>query len=468
MLWLALHFPRFAMEVYARSASLPHPFAVAEQQGRHARVVDCNEAAAQRGVRRGMVLAAARAMAPELVLRWRDMAAEAQCLAGVAAWAGRFTPTLSLQPPHGLLLEISGCLRLYQGYENLLAQVQSGLDELGYQACAASAPTPHAAWLLACAGRFRCVYEADELEAALHDLPMESLRQPEEVRQGLASIGARTLEDCWRLPRAGLARRFGTALLDELDRALGKVPEAREIFVAPPSFRRRLELPAGTADAEALLFAAHRLLLELEGFLTLRQAGVQELELSCCHERVPASKVSLGFARPERQAGRMRLLLREMLGRARLAAAVVALVLEARHILPLPGKNAELLPDAGARGDGDLLLERLRARLGKAAVHGLAPAADHRPERAWRACEAGEGAALPVAVHRPLWLLPQPVPYAREDLVLQGGPERIECGWWDDGAVARDYYAACDGQGANCWVYRDRASGEWFLHGLFA
>ena len=468
MLWLALYFPRFALEVFARGGITASPFAVAEKAGRQAWVVERNDAAAQRGVGRGMAVAAAQAMAPDLLLRWRDAAVEGECLAGVATWAGRFTPTLSLQPPHGLLLEIGGCLRLHQGFENLVRAVRDGLGELGHEVCAVAAPAPHAAWLLARAGRQEHVRDVAQLARALDGLPIEGLQQAAEVRQALAAVGVRTLGDCRRLPRAGLARRFGPGLLAEIERALGRIPEAREPFVAPPFFRRRLELPAGTVEAEALLFAAHRLLLELEGFLTLRQAGVQEIVLLCCHEHAPDSKIPLGFCKPERAAGRFRLLLREVLGRTSLTAAVVALVLEARHILPLPGYNAELLPEQGERGDGNLLLERLRARLGKAAVHGLGLVAEHRPERAWRAGEAGKESAVPMAGRRPLWLLPRPMPCSRDGLTLQGAPERIESGWWDGGDVARDYYAARDAHGAQWWVYQDRASGEWFLHGLFA
>jgi protein ImuB len=52
--------------------------------------------------------------------------------------------------------------------------------------------------------------------------------------------------------------------------------------------------------------------------------------------------------------------------------------------------------------------------------------------------------------------------------VLKGGMERIESGWWDGRDADRDYYVAQDRHGARLWVYCERASGEWFVHGLFA
>lgn len=468
MLWLALHFPDLPLEVFSRGVATPEPLAVAEKRANRTRVVACNQAAAAGGVRVGMPAPAAQALVTGLVVRGRDAVAEGEALAGLATWAGRFTPSVSLQPPYGLLLEIGGCLRLHHGLDNLLARVKTGLEALGYAAFHACAPTPHGAWLLARAGTAACLRDQAQLEQSLAALPVGLLAQPAEVLEGLAMVGAHTLGECLRLPRAGLARRFGRGLVEELTRALGEVPEARAFFVPPPHFERRLELPASVEAAEALLFAARRLLPELEGFLVLRQAGVQELELLCRHEDAPDTVVSLGFVEPARDIERMLLLLRETLGRTSLLAPVHAIVLKAAHVLPLAAASGDLFEEKTGAGDGRLLLERLRARLGKEAVYGLAPSADHRPERAWQACEAGKNAALPGNAHRPLWLLPRPVPCRDGRIVLKAGPERIESGWWDGHGVARDYYVARDGDGARLWVYCDRVSGEWFVHGLFA
>jgi len=64
--------------------------------------------------------------------------------------------------------------------------------------------------------------------------------------------------------------------------------------------------------------------------------------------------------------------------------------------------------------------------------------------------------------------LPKPLPCHDGSLKLTSGPERIESGWWDGGDVARDYYVAEDKSGAQLWVYCDRTSGEWYVHGVFA
>jgi protein ImuB len=468
MLWLALHFPAFSVEIFSRGSAAPESLAVAEKQGGRTRVVACNAAALACGVRPGMPVSAAQALAAGLVVRTRDTGAEQESLSGLAAWVGRFTPAVSLQPPNGLLLEIGSCLRLHRGLDTLLGQVLAGLKEMGYASTHAYAPTAQGAWLLARAGTGIGARDAAQLQPSLAALSLKLLDQPAEILDGLEKVGAHTLGDCLNLPRAGVLRRFGRGLLDELDRALGRLPEARAFFVPPPSFARRLALPAPVHEAEALLFAACRLLPELESWLGLRQAGVQELELVCCHEDAADTVLRLGFVQPARAAPRMLLLLRETLARTRLPAPVHAIVLHASRILPLAGSNTDLFQAHAQEGDGDLLLERLRIRLGKEAVHGIALAADHRPERAWRHCEAGIDSASPGNPHRPLWLLPRPLPCRDGRLVLKAGPERIESGWWDGMDVARDYYVAQDQTGARLWVYCERMSGEWFVHGLFS
>lgn len=467
MLWLALHFHSLSVEVFSRGVAETQPLAVVEKRGGHERVVACNAIAATGGVCTGMATSAAQTLVDGLIVHRHDAQAEQAALDGLATWAGRFTPSVSLVPPAGLLLEIGSCLSLHRGLGNLLKLVRNGLGEMGCAAAMACAPSSHGAWLMARAGMEKAIRDPARLAAILATLPVALLDQPPAVIDGLEKIGATTLGDCLRLPRAGLARRFGPALIDELDRALGRVPEVHTFFAPPPRFERALELAAPVHAAEALLFAARRLLPELEGFLALRQAGVQELGLVCRHERREATVVKLGFVKPVRDAGRMQVLMRETLGRTRLPAAVHTIVLRAVRVLPLTGTNVDLFRRRHGEADGDLLLERLRIRLGPDAVYGVETAADHRPERAWRPAQGPRRAAA-ANRHRPLWLLPDPRPCGDGRLKLRSGPERIESGWWDGGDVARDYYVAEDRDGARLWVYCDRASGEWYVHGVFA
>jgi protein ImuB len=475
MLWAALHFPGFPVQVSERGARTPGPLAVAGARGE---VIACNAEAALAGVRPGMALSAAWALAPALAVKPRDEAAEREALQGVALWAGQFTPTVSLAPPCAVLAEIGGCLKLFGGLPRLLALIRDGLAGLGYRAALAAAPTPEGAHLLARAGLKQPVTDPAALREALAPLPIALLDCPRETHETLLNIGARSLGECLRLPRDGFARRFGQELLDRLDRALGAIPDPRPPFSPPPRHRSALALPAPAWEAEALLFAARRLVLELAGFLAAREAGVTRLRLELKHEEREATVLTLGFSLPCRDPERILALLRERFATLELPARVEGMALAAEETAGLAPRSLSFFPDAESAGEGRAaLVERLRARLGEEAVQGLAPAADARPERAWAPVEPGvRGMAAAAPGPRPAWLLAAPRALAARDgrpwldgpLELLAGPERIESGWWDGRDVARDYFLARDGRGARLWVFRERRErGGWYLHGVF-
>jgi protein ImuB len=372
----------------------------------------------------------------------------------LAAWACQFTPRVALEPPDALVAEVEGSLRYFGGREALLAALEAGVAELGLQASVATAPTARAALWRARGGGL-----------PLEELPISVLGADEAF---FASIGIATLGELLRLPREGLAQRCGQQLIDELDRALGKLPEPREFFVPPAQFEAKLELPAEVTHAEGLLFAARRLLVQLEGLLAARHAGVRAFTLGLAHSDGTTSVVQVQLASPARDAERLSQLLREKLSTLELAQPVEALALEAGDFTLLSGRSRGLFGDSAAQAeDWAQLLERLQARLGRDAVHGITAYPDHRPEYAWRRVEPGEWDPHEFVQPgpRPAWLLEKVLAVEEAQLALVAGPERIACGWWDGDDTRRDYFVAELGD-ALAWVYREE--GQWYVHGFFA
>jgi protein ImuB len=473
-MWIAVRLPQLPLEIFLRGSSTPEPFAVEE---RH-RVFACDRKALARGIRAGMAVPAALALAPRLRLAPRDPAAETEALLGVAGWAAQFTPGVALDFPDCVLLEVSGSLKFFGGLERLLERLRRGLKEMGWNAALAGAPTPRAAFWLALAGQRKFIGESAELEAALAALPVEVLRHGDETLEALEAIGVRTLGELHALPREGVARRFGQGLIDGLDRALGRLPDPRNFFIPPARFRAAIELPAEVTQAEALLFAARRLIVQLAGFLAARSGGVQRFVLRLRHRDRAATEIAVGLVAPSRDVEHFTLLARERLSSLALAEPVREISLQADDVAPLAGRNLGLLLEEGKPpGQWEHLVERLRARLGAEAVHGLVLRAEHRPEHA---VSAGEPGSKPLHLdfgERPLWLLDRPkplaeigaVPHHEGPLELLAGPERIESGWWDGNDVARDYFVARMQNEALVWIYRERrGEGGWYLHGVFA
>lgn len=438
----------------------------------------CNLQARAQAVRPGMTLSAACTLAPSLNYRARDPAAEAAALEQLAAWAGQFTPSVSLQPPWGLLLEIEGSLRLLGGIRRILAMIVRGAAEMGYTLTLGVAPTTTAAWLLARAGNEKIVTCKRMIEAGISPLPVAALDCGAQTLATLEAIGAKSIADLLRLPRDGLARRCGQGLLDQLDRARGALPEARKFYTPPPRFEATLELGADVTSAEALLFAAKRLLTQLAGYLAARCGGIQRFSLSLMPEDQAPTVLEIGLVTPTRESERLVALVRERLASHKLAAPVSRLRLEANDILALAGESGTLFAGpANTSGDWAKLIERLRARLGTEAVRGLAPRDSHRPECAWQSIAPGAKSSTVPHKPRPLWLLDAPRAlkevasqphYHNGPLALIAGPERIEAGWWDGDDIKRDYFVAQTADHSTLWIFRERRQpGGWYLHGIF-
>lgn len=128
------------------------------------------------------------------------------------------------------------------------------------------APTGRAAWLLARA-RGGVALSHDSLHRTLARLPAGLPPPARRYTEWLTGISCETVGQLMRLPRAGRKKRCGTALRDLLDRADGDAPEVYEWFETQPTFQARVELPDRIEHAEACLFAARRLVVQLTSWL---------------------------------------------------------------------------------------------------------------------------------------------------------------------------------------------------------
>jgi protein ImuB len=215
-------------------------------------------------------------------------------------------------------------------------------------------------------------------------------------------------------------------------------------------------------------------------FLRERQAGVQTLELRLSHRAHALTRVRLGLASITSEQHRLTSVLSQKLSQLELAAPATSMELVSGPLQPLSAVSLDVFARQGGAGGGSdtapQLVERLRARLGDAAVYGVRSVAEHRPEAAWqRVQELRLNAVLGQPRHevpsdrpRPVWLLDEPAQLLEEPEVVEEGPERIESGWWDGKGIARDYYIVRRTGGARLWVFQERRSRRWYLHGVFA
>ena len=503
-LWLCIHLPALALQVFQSTAQA---CAVFEDQQGIRKVLLANTSASSLGIVPGLSANAALALAPALLLLERNPQREAQVLRKLAAWTEKFTSFTCIAAPSLLLLEIAGSLKLFGGLEALRCRIDAGLKSKGLHADIAIAPTPLAATWFARAGASVCIKDTASLAGSLATLPLACLDWAESITESLRGMGISSVGECLRLPRQGFAKRFGACRLLELDRALGRLPDPRISYRAPERFSAEYEFNEEQSDSTLLLHACGTLLEKLESFLLTRQVAVQHLDFSFFHLRIPATRLTLGCVQADRAVQHWLELLRLKLERLHLDAPVIAIQLHGGRNTAFTTQTAALPFNEQAERQHNTsithLAERLGARMGEGSIHGVMTVAEYRPQYAWRRCDAVDEVPHCAAAHshqddraadfaselqrtsslmlrRPLWVLQEPRRLATEQdqpvcegvLQLLDGPERLETGWWDGNGIARDYFIARNPQGVHLWVYRDRhtecgKAGVWYLEGMF-
>ena len=492
MFWLCLRFPHLALEVLRVDAGTRdvRPLAIVDGPLQRRHVVIADAAAHSSGVRCGQAATAARMLCPRLVLAPRDPRAECQALESLAGWAYRFSSEVSLGAPDAIFLEAGRSLALFGGWPALQRRLRGELGAFGFVHSIAAAPTPAAARVLATQADGLAIAAPANLVPALGAVPLDASGLDARTVAALRGMGFRRLRDLFRLPRAELARRIGEEAIAHLDRMRGLVAEILPRWHPPDRFERRIEFAFAVESHTALAFPLQRLIREFALFLVMRDAGTQRFTLVLGHERGASTRVEIGLLAPQRDAGSLFELARARLERIELPAPAHALALHADDLPPLQPQHRDLF-DANRREvlDWPALAERLRARLGDLALRGLACAADHRPDHAWRFAAAGGNALAPATdastsrapaqtmTTRPFWLLRRPIVLRDAPLRILAGPERIESGWWDEHDQRRDYYIVETRRGQRAWAFVEagaigvpaaRTTAGWMLHGWFA
>jgi protein ImuB len=490
-LWIGLYLPQLPLEVFSPNWSSDAASVVLEQE----RVLAVSPAARAAGVQVGMRRGGVLMLLPEARLHERAPAREAEALGAVAMALLQYTPLVTQAEESTLLMDVGASLRLFGGIRKLCRRIRDNVRALGFTGVLACAPTARGAWLLARRRAGRSLKMASMVRR-LDRLPAALPPPARPFAQWFEGIGCFTLADMRRLPRPGLQRRCGRPLLDLLDAAYGSLPELFEWIEPPETFHARMELFDRIEQADALLWAAHRLVLQLTGWLCARQLAAERITLKLEHERGkvarPPTVIEIALAEPTWRDEHLVRLLKERLGKTVLDAPVIGLGLEAVQLQPMAPPSESLFPEpGGTEEDRNRMLELLVARLGPNNVLQAVPQADYRPEvaNAWvpvdqKIRESARSAQMPPDVQslpRPVWLLAKPIallmrdhrPFYGSPLKMASNPDRIEAGWWSD-TQARDYFVAEGQDHALYWVFRERIVGSaedaeprWFLHGLF-
>jgi protein ImuB len=478
------------------------PLALISDSAHGPRITAVNAPARAAGVRVGTSLTDARALCPELAVAPADPAGDLALLERLALWAQRWGPWSALDPPDGLLVDVTGVAHLLGGEAQLLADAAERLQARGFAARLAIAPTAGAAWALAHYGPERAILNPGD---SLDELPVAALRLDPATLLVLRRLGLKRIGDLSGVARDALARRFRSVRapaanpLVRLDQLTGRVPEPLlPVLAAPPPMvqRRLIEPIRHRALLDQVLgdLAADMVRL-LEG----QALGARRLELALWKVDGEVVQRRLKLAAATRAADHITRLFAAKLDDIDAGFGIELARLTASWCEPLALSQRDF--EAAAEAHGTSLaacIDRLSIRLGAAAVRRPEPVASHWPERAqrWLAPLEPSRAQESLALHaRPLKLLDRPEPIAvihaspdglprrfrwrgaLHEVTRAEGPERIAPEWWRERGAARlrDYYRVEDTAGRRYWIYRhghaaDGRGGvpEWYLQGLCA
>ncbi|MDQ0318142.1 protein ImuB [Pararhizobium capsulatum DSM 1112] len=469
------------------------------------RLTALDERAEAIGLRKHQGLTEARALYPQLEIEEESPAKDRDLLLSIADWCDRYTPLVAQDGDDGLFLDITGCTHLFGSEEALLEDVLRRLFVIGFDVRGAVASSPGLAWAIAHFGRGGVVKQEENVRNVLFPLPIQALRLETSLVASLSKLGLKRIGDLAIAPRAPLARRFGTRLLQRLDQALGREEEpiSPRRPVANLSAERRLAEPI--VSQEDILYLTTRLAASLKRGLEARGVGGRRFELVLFRVDGKVLRIAIGASQPLRDPERISRLFSE-----RLAAihddldAGFGFEILRLNVLSQEDFNARQGDFAGKEQSETSLpdfIDRVSARLGPDCLHGFFLQESHIPEKAAVAIPAAANLRMrtpidvtPPSVERPLRLLKHPEPMEaytagvpdgppgtfrwRRTLhrtARSEGPERIEPEWWNNpqDARVRDYFRLEDEQGYRFWIYRegfysDGVPPRWFVHGIFA
>jgi len=485
------------------------PLALSEEVRGSRRVTVCSSEARGRGLYPGMPLAEAEALTsprdPQPIhFRVVEPQDDRRLLERLAlACQSRFSPLVSLEDverPECLFLDVQGCGHLFGGEEGLVASIERFLARNRFWARLAMAESAGAAWGLAHFephARKRIV-AVGALATAIEKLPPAALRLPEPVLQLLEELDLRTIGQLRNMPPVALGERFGPLIIRRLHQALGIIDEVLVPYREEPlpSATWSDEFPVTQRDALTLIVS--RLLNQILALCQKRMLGAVSLKCVLTRPCGSACAYVVEVVRPTCDATKLLSLLELQWERQPLpasASAVELTVLRAGRIKTVATNLFGHPDEVNVATEVQSLIERLTSRLGPEAVVQPLLTDNPLPECSVTTVPAIEVMSqrrkLPppeVARHR-LWrptrlldpAIPTPVLSIAPDgpprqltwenramrIVHAWGPERIESGWWKTSHIKREYYVCETDSGLWLWVYRERPSGAWFVHGLF-
>jgi len=465
------------------------PLALTDGDGPHAPVVAASKAARTRGVKPGrQSVTQARAVATDLVVRRRDLAAEdsaTRALLDVAA-----SLASRVEPARGGLVyaDAEGATHLAGTEAGFATALSSRAERVGLEARIGLGASMIVARLAAQRGDGCDVVPAGQEPGYLAPLPIACLDPDAATTATLIRWGVRQLGDLARLPAAEVATRLGQPGVDLLRGARGEDPRPLAPVPPPDDVTESISLDHPIDNLEPLLFLLRGLAERAIDRLGLDGIGCRRLGLVLDLDDRTKDARTLPLAAPTRDLKTLITCLRVALEAEPPKAAVLQVTVLAVPERVRPTQLDLFAPPGPAPERLATTLARLGALCGIERVGTPVVVDTHRPGAASTAPftmpKPGmqhdvppDDCRLMVRTLRP----PRPLQvFSERDtpsfvrgpglggrVVGAAGPWRVTAEWWSNAPVARDYYDLELTDGGIYRCFREHRSGGWFVDGVY-
>ncbi|WP_420549579.1 Y-family DNA polymerase [Curvivirga sp.] len=494
--YISLYLPQWAIDCRNQQNKLPEQPYVQTTKSKNKVVIEiANDFAYQQGIQKGMSLATARAISSNLIVEDYDSEFLQKKIEQLADWAYQFTPFISCDGMDSLMLDATGCSHLFGGEKGMLQQLSTKLTSLKLHHRLAMADTVAGAWGLARYASKGFLVQDGSIKTIIKSLPIAALRLSDDLLVDLQRMGLRRIEDLLTLPRSNISCRYGLEPVLRLDKMLGDVADP----ITPRRYKTphmvRLGFPDAIGLAEDIEAGLDRLIDQLCIRLEKDALGAKQLHLICEKVNKTQQVISVGLSEASHKPKYCKRLFLEKIKEIepgfgidamRLLATVVEKVQHRQNTILMTGERQRFQKQERLREDLNILVDRLRNRLGYHAVGHIRARDTHLPDRI-QAWQMNLEKNWPKNQKRPALLHNKPIPFhqgnvpthlsykGKIDQIIQWqGPERISPNWWQRDADwhhgDRDYYIACTKSGRRYWVYQHVQQTEkvWYLHGYFS
>ncbi len=410
-------------------------------------------------------------------------------LTRLVEWCDRYSPMVSQDGPDGIILDITGCARLWEGERGLLTDVERRLHRMKIESHGAIADSWGAAWALARYGN-KFIVHGEDIVSALDPLPVEALRLPSEMTPELQRLGLLHIGAVRKIPRQSLSARFGTTLLWRLDQAFQKAEEPLTPWRPPAAYRASRILAEAISTVGSVEYVLRELLQEICGRLEKNHLGSRHMDLACYRVDGTVDRCEVRTSKPSRAIPHLMRLFSGRLEKLWADYGFETFVLSVLSSEALTARQLTLseVNPVDDEESFDALVDRLGMKLGFQEINRICVRESLLPEHSVEfrpaVAPAAASAEWPGYRIRPVRLIDPPmrievsilipgespvqffIGQRRHRIVRSEGPERLTPEWWRESASrrgARDYYRIEDDQGLRFWIFHE--SGQWFLHG---